>query len=146
MKVAFICTGNSARSQMAEGFARRLAKEMGLDLEVYSAGSQPASQINPFAIRVMVEKGIDISHQRPKSLEEIPYESIDLVITLCDSARQFCPVLPSAKHIHWDLPDPAGFEGSEEERLEFFRKIRDQIEERLWELLKRLQLRKGKPA
>ncbi len=143
MKIAFICTGNSARSQMAEGFARRLAEVLGLSLQVYSAGSKPAEQINPLAVQVMQEKGIDISSQRPKGLEAIPYQELDLVITLCDSAKQTCPVVPEAQMFHWDLPDPAGFEGTLEERLEFFRKVRDEIEERVWDLLQSIQIRKG---
>ncbi len=139
MKVAFICTGNSARSQMAEAFAKQIGKILGLNIEIYSAGSNPAREVNPFAIEVMKEKGIDISFQKPKSLEQIPYENIDLVITLCDSAKQSCPVLPAQRQIHWDLPDPASFEGSPEAKREFFRKIRDDIEERIWDLLQGLQ-------
>lgn len=139
MRLAFICTGNSARSQMAEAFAKRMGESLSLKLEVYSAGSNPAREINPFAIEVMREKGIDISSQKPKSLEDIPYENIDLVITLCDSARQSCPLLPAQKYIHWDLPDPAAFEGPPEAKKEFFRKIRDEIEKRVWDLLQRLE-------
>ncbi len=139
MKLAFLCTGNSARSQMAEAFAKEIAKRIGLKLEIYSAGSNPAKEINPFAIEVMKEKNIDLSGQRPKGLEEIPYEDLDIVITLCDSARQSCPILPAQRHIHWDLPDPASFEGPIEAKREFFRKIRDIIEERVWDLLQSLQ-------
>ncbi len=146
MKIGFICTGNSARSQMAEGFARRLAEILKINIQVYSAGSEPAKEINPLAIEVMKEKGIDITFQRPKGLEAIPYQELDLVITLCDSAKQTCPVLPGSKMVHWDLPDPASFEGTIEEKLEFFRKVRDEIEERVWDLLQSLQLRKTNSA
>lgn len=146
MKIGFICTGNSARSQMAEGFARRLAEILKINVQVYSAGSKPAKEINPLAIEVMREKGIDITSQRPKGLEAIPYQELDLVITLCDSAKQTCPVLPGSKMVHWDIPDPASFEGTIEEKLEFFRKVRDEIEERVWDLLQSLQLRKANSA
>jgi len=146
MKIGFICTGNSARSQMAEGFARRLAEILRINIQVYSAGSKPAKEINPLAIEVMREKGIDITSQRPKGLEAIPYGELDLVITLCDSAKQTCPVLPGSQMLHWDLPDPASFEGTIEEKLEFFRKVRDEIEERVWDLLQSLQLRKANSA
>lgn len=146
MKIGFICTGNSARSQMAEGFARRLAEILKINIQIYSAGSKPAKEINPLAIEVMREKGIDITSQRPKGLEAIPYQELDLVITLCDSAKQTCPVLPESQMVHWDLPDPASFEGTIEEKLEFFRKVRDEIEERVWDLLQSLQLRKANSA
>lgn len=146
MRIAFICTGNSARSQMAEGFARKIAETLGLDLQVYSAGSNPATEINPLAIKVMKEKNIDISSQRPKGIEAIPYQDMDIVITLCDSAKQTCPVIPNAQMLHWDLPDPADYKGTEEERTEFFRKVRDEIEERVWDFLQSLQLRQRNSA
>ncbi|MFN3598695.1 MAG: arsenate reductase ArsC [Aquificaceae bacterium] len=141
MIIAFICTGNSARSQMAEAFAKIVASQLNLQLDIYSAGSQPAKEINPFALEVMAEKGIDISYQKPKGLESIPYEEVDIVITLCDSARQTCPIFPAQRHIHWDLPDPAAFEGSLEAKREFFRKVRDDIEERVWDFLQSLKVR-----
>ncbi|MCS7307120.1 MAG: arsenate reductase ArsC [Aquificaceae bacterium] len=143
MRIAFLCTGNSARSQMAEGFARRFAETLNLRISVYSAGSNPSKEVNPLAIEVMKEKGIDISHQRPKGLEAIPYNELNLIITLCDSARQSCPIVNGAEHIHWSLQDPAGFEGTEAEKLEVFRRVRDDIEERVWDMLQNLQLRKG---
>ncbi|MFN7064972.1 MAG: arsenate reductase ArsC [Aquificaceae bacterium] len=141
MRIVFICTGNSARSQMAEGFAKRVAEFLNIKMEVYSAGSDPAKEVNPFAIEVMQEKGIDISHQRPKGLEAIPYKEVDLVITLCDSAKQSCPIFPAQRHIHWDLPDPASFDGSPEAKREFFRRVRDEIERRVWDLLQGLRVR-----
>lgn len=141
MKIAFICTGNSARSQMAEGFAKKFAEFTGIKAVFYSAGSAPADRVNPMAIEVMKEKGIDISSHRPKSLEAIPYQELNLVITLCDDARQTCPTLPGVRMVHWGLQDPASFEGSETEKLEFFRRIRDEIEERVWDLLQSLQIK-----
>ncbi|MFN3975983.1 MAG: arsenate reductase ArsC [Aquificaceae bacterium] len=141
MRIAFICTGNSARSQMAEAFARKIAEKLGMQLQIYSAGSNPAREINPFAIEVMKEKNIDLSSQRPKGLEEIPYNELDIVITLCDHARQSCPILPAKRYIHWDLPDPASFEGPPEAKREFFRKVRDSIEEKVWDLLQSLLLK-----
>lgn len=141
MKIGFICTGNSARSQMAEGFAKEIANKLGLKLEVFSAGSKPASEVNPLSVEVMAEKGIDISCQKPKNLESIPYSELDLVVTLCDSAKNSCPTVPGKKMIHWDLQDPADFEGSLEKKRELFRKVRDEIEERMWDLLQSLQLR-----
>ncbi|RLJ70181.1 arsenate reductase [Hydrogenivirga caldilitoris] len=132
MKIAFICTGNSARSQIAEGFAKYFAKEMGKDIEVYSAGSKPAGYVHRLAVEVMKEVGIDISDQYSKSLEEIPVNELDLVITLCDSAKNECPVVPGAKTEHWGIPDPAG------KGLYAFRWVRDEIERRVKELIERL--------
>jgi arsenate reductase len=136
MKLGFICTGNSARSQMAEAYAKYFAKLYGKQVEIYSAGSQPAERVNPYAIRVMEEEGIDMSAHYPKSIEDIPYQELDVVITLCGDAKETCPVVPDARMEHWGLPDPAKHEGSEEEKLEFFRKIRDEIKRRVEELIK----------
>ncbi|MGB9873503.1 MAG: arsenate reductase ArsC, partial [Hydrogenobacter sp.] len=110
----------------------------GKDVEVYSAGSSPAKEIHPFAIRVMQEEGIDISSQHPKPIEAIPYDKLDIVITLCGDAKETCPYVPGARMDHWGLPDPAKAEGSEEERLEFFRKVRDEIKARVEELIRSL--------
>jgi arsenate reductase len=93
MKLGFICTGNSARSQMAEAYAKYFAKLYGKQVEIYSAGSQPAERVNPYAIRVMEEEGIDMSAHYPKSIEDIPYQGLDLVITLCGDAKETCPVV-----------------------------------------------------
>lgn len=142
MRIAFICTGNSARSQMAEALTKAMAKEMGLDVEVYSAGSEPAKEINPYARKVMEELGISLEGQYPKGLEEIPLEKMDLVITLCDHAKQTCPTVPGAKSLHWSLPDPASYEGSSEEKLELFRRLREEIRGRVFELLNQI-LTKG---
>ncbi len=137
MKVAFICTGNSARSQMAEGFARYYAERLGKDVEVYSAGSSPSGYVHPLAVKVMEEKGIDISKNRSKHLEEIPLSELDYAVTLCDDAAESCPVIPGANTIHWGLPDPA--KEKEEERLEAFRRIRDEIESRVRKLMEDLE-------
>jgi arsenate reductase len=138
LKIAFICTGNSARSQMAEGFAKYYAQKLGKNIEIYSAGSNPSGYIHPLAIKVMAEKGIDISSQRSKSLDEIPLYELDLVITLCGDAAETCPTVPGAKTEHWGLPDPAKAQGTEEEKQEVFRKVRDEIECRVGELINKL--------
>ncbi len=132
MKLAFVCTGNSIRSQMAEGFARHYAGKLGRKVEVYSAGSRPAGYVHRLAVVVMEELGIDISNQRSKSLEEIPLEELDLVVTLCDSARNECPSVPGAKMVHWAIPDPAG------RGIWAFRWVRDEIGRRVEELIKSL--------
>ncbi|QWK19276.1 MAG: arsenate reductase ArsC [Hydrogenobacter thermophilus] len=136
MKIGFICTGNSARSQMAEGYAKHFARLYGKDVEIYSAGSNPADRVNPLAILVMREDGIDISSHYPKSIEEIPYGELDIVITLCGDAAETCPVVVGARMEHWGLPDPAKAEGSYEEKLEFFRRVRDEIKARVEKLIK----------
>jgi arsenate reductase len=125
----FLCAANSARSQMAEGWARQLAPE---GVGVHSAGSDPG-RLNPFAVRVMAEVGIDISSHRAKPLSAIPAERIARVVTLC--AEELCPVFPSEiERLHWPLPDPAAARGSDSERLERFRGVRDQIGQRVREL------------
>lgn len=126
--VLFLCTGNSARSQMAEGLFR---KAMGDRFEVFSAGTKP-SQVRPEAIAVMKELGIDISHHRSKAVEEFFGREFAYVITVCDNAREICPVFPSgAQRLHWSFDDPAAVQGSEEERRAAFRRIRDQIASRI---------------
>ncbi len=132
-KVLFLCTGNSARSQMAEGLMRSL----GLGLwEVKSGGLLP-SYVHPLAIRVMEEIGIDISHQTSKSMEQFLNEEFDYIITLCDHAAMSCPTFPGqAKRLHWSLEDPAAAVGTIEQRLRVFRKIRDQIKGKIEALLK----------
>jgi len=127
-RVLFLCTGNSARSQMAEGFLRHLA---GDKFEVYSAGVNP-TLVNPLAIKVMDEAGIDILAQKSKSVMEFIGQKFDYVITVCDNARKTCPVFPGRyQKIHWDLEDPAQASGTEEEKLIIFRKIRNQIKENI---------------
>jgi len=138
VKIGFICTGNSARSQMAEGFGKYYAEKLNKDVEVYSAGSNPSGYVHPLAIKVMAEKGIDISQNKSKSLDDIPLRELDYVITLCGDAAESCPVIPGANTQHWGLPDPAKAKGSEEEKLEVFRQIRDKIEEKVKELIEKL--------
>ncbi len=129
-KVLFLCTENSCRSQMAEGILRHL---MGDRFEVKSAGTRP-SVVNPAAIKVMAEIGIDISGHRSKSVEEFQGMNFDFVITTCDAARETCPVFPGkARHLHWSFNDPAAVRGSEEEILSAFRKVRDEIKQRIQE-------------
>ncbi len=129
-KVLFLCTENSCRSQMAEGLLRHLR---GDKFEVFSAGTRP-SAVNPAAIKVMAEIGIDISGHRSKSVEEFQGMNFDFVITTCDAARETCPVFPGkARRLHWNFKDPAAVRGSEEEILSAFRKVRDEIKQRVQE-------------
>lgn len=122
--ILFLCTANSCRSQMAEGFARKLAPQ---GVEVYSAGTEP-KPVHRLAIKVMKEGGIDISDQRSKSPEQVPMEKIDLVVTLNGEAAENCPALPKkTEHLHWPLADPALARGNEEMVLETFRAVRNEI-------------------
>ncbi|MGC8793838.1 MAG: arsenate reductase ArsC [Bryobacteraceae bacterium] len=132
LRVLFLCTGNSARSQMAEGLLRHLGGDR---FEVASAGTHPGS-VRPEAIAVMRELGVDISHHRSKSLDEFLGQPFDYVITVCDQARQSCPVFPGlAERIHWSIEDPAAAQGSEAERLEVFRRAREELRRRIEEFL-----------
>lgn len=122
--ILFLCTGNSCRSQMAEGFAKKMLSDK---VKVYSAGIDPKG-IHPLAIKVMHEVGIDISGQKSESLADIPIDEIDLVITLCGDAAERCPVFPGeVKRVHWALEDPAKVTGTEQEVVAAFRAIRDKI-------------------
>ena len=126
--ILILCTANSARSQMAEGLLRDLAGEQ---FEIYSAGSKP-STVNPFAIRAMQERGLDIRHHHSKHLNQFIDVPFDYVITVCDNAAESCPIFPApAQRIHWGFPDPAAVEGSDEALLEAFRVVRDAIEQQL---------------
>ncbi len=129
MRVLFLCTHNSSRSQMAEGLLRACG---GVTYAVFSAGTQPRV-VHPLATKVMREIGIDISDQRAKSLEEFRAQPpMDLVVTVCDEAAEACPYFPNARlQVHWGFPDPSRVEGSEEERLAAFRHIRDLIATRI---------------
>ncbi len=123
-KILFVCTGNSARSQMAEGFARAMG---GGDWEVRSAGTAPAG-LNPLAVRVMAEAGVDISGQTSKALDPRLLALADVVVTLCGDAAESCPVAPpGVRRIHWPLPNPARTGGPEEDVLSVFRDVRDEI-------------------
>ena len=127
-KVLFLCTHNSARSQMAEGLLRHLGRE---SCEVFSAGTEK-TRVRPQAIQVMAELGIDISQQQSKPLEQYLGQPFDYVITVCDAANEACPVFPGAKQrLHWSFEDPAAAVGSEEERLRVFRSVRDNIKEHI---------------
>ena len=123
-RVLILCTGNSARSQMAEGVLRYIA---GDKFEVESAGVDP-SRVRPEAVDAMKEIGIDISAHRSKSVDEFTDQEFDYVITVCDNAAERCPLFPgSAKRLHWSFEDPADVEGTDEVRMTAFRKVRDQI-------------------
>jgi arsenate reductase (thioredoxin) len=126
-RVLFLCTHNSARSQMAEGLLRHLAGDR---FEAYSAGTE-ATYVRPLAIRAMDEIGVDISGQESKTLDRYLGEPFDYVITVCDDANEACPFFPGATTcLHWSLPDPSAAKGSEEERLAVFRSVRDQLRDR----------------
>lgn len=123
-KVLFLCTGNSARSQMAEGYLRHAGGDR---FQVLSAGIAPKG-LNPLAVEAMREIGVDISGQRSKDVREFLGESIPCVVTVCDNAREHCPVFPGAcKRLHWSFEDPAAAAGTREEQLAVFRRVRDQI-------------------
>ncbi|MEM3737094.1 MAG: arsenate reductase ArsC [Candidatus Bathyarchaeia archaeon] len=124
-KVLFVCTHNSARSQMAEGFLNAL---YGDRYEAYSAGIEP-TKVNPYTVKVMAEIGIDISTHRSKSIEEFIGQNFDYVVTLCDNAREVCPFFPGGKTLHKDFEDPAEFKGKETETLEKVRHVRDKIKD-----------------
>ncbi len=127
-RVLFICTHNSARSQMAEGFLNHLEGE---SFQARSAGTEPGA-LHPLAVQVMAEEGIDISGQRAKSIDAFVEEPFDYVVTVCDDANEACPVFPNARHLlHWGFPDPSRAEGTPEERLAVFRSVRDAIRARV---------------
>jgi len=134
MRVLILCTGNSCRSQMAEGFVNdQLAGEW----EARSAGTQPAERVHPLAVKAMAEVGVDISAEVPEVVDRYLDEPWDLVVTVCDSAKETCPVFPrplEAAHIPFD--DPADAEGSDEEKMEVFRRVRDEIRDRLVEAVR----------
>lgn len=127
-RVLVLCTGNTARTQMAEGLFRELCGER---VEVHSAGTSP-SYVHPMAIEAMRERGIDISHHRSKSYQEFLQQPFDDVITVCDAAAEACPTFPGpARRQHWSFPDPVTAEGTEAQRLAAFRAVRDAIENRI---------------
>jgi arsenate reductase len=127
-RVLILCTGNSARSQMAEGLLRQMG---GDSFEVASAGVSPSS-VRPEAIAAMREVGIDISGHRSKSVDEFTHQEFDYVITVCDNANEQCPAFPGdTKRIHWSFDDPAAANGDDEERRSVFRRVRDEIRDRL---------------
>ncbi len=133
-RVLILCTGNSARSQMAEGLLRQLG---GGRFDVESAGTRP-DQVRPEAVEAMREIGIDISGQRSKSVDEFAGREFDYVITVCDNARENCPVFPSTTaRVHWSFDDPAAAVGDPTARLAVFRRVRDEIAARLLEWIGR---------
>ncbi|MDP4176694.1 MAG: arsenate reductase ArsC [Bacteroidota bacterium] len=127
-RILILCTGNSCRSQMAEGFLKSFDHEM----EVFSAGTKPALRVSTKAIKVMAEKGIDISQEHPKDVDEFVDKSFDYVITVCDNAKETCPVFTGKvqRRLHIGFDDPADAKGTEEEILSVFRRVRDEIEGR----------------
>jgi len=130
MRVLVLCTHNSSRSQMAEGLLRHLAGDR---MEVFSAGSEP-SRVYPFAIEAMRQRGIDITGHTSRSLTEFLAQPFDVVMTVCDSAAEACPVFPGrAERLHWSFPDPSAAQGSDEEKLAVFVRVRDDIEAHLRE-------------
>jgi len=127
-RVLILCTGNSARSQVAEGLLRH---DFGDRFEVASAGTKP-SRVRPEAIAVMKELGIDIAGHRSKSVDEFADQKFDYVLTVCDNAKETCPVFPGhGNRLHHSFEDPAATDGSEQERLAVFRRVRDQIRQYL---------------
>ncbi len=131
-RVLFLCTQNSARSQMAEGLLRHLAGDR---FVAYSAGTE-ATQVRPLAVAAMAELGIDVSGQESKTLDRYRGEPFDAVITVCDQAAEACPVFPGArKRLHWSFPDPSRATGTDEQRLAVYRGVRDAIRRRIEEEL-----------
>jgi arsenate reductase len=128
LRALILCTGNSARSQMAEGLLRHIG---GTRCEAFSAGTKPVG-VNPLAIEAMREIGIDISTQRSKSVAEFAGQEFATVVSVCDNAAEQCPIFPGApQRVHWSLPDPAAVSGTEEEKLGAFRRVRDELERRI---------------
>lgn len=125
MKILVLCTGNTCRSQMAEGFLKAFDNF----IDVYSAGTKPETKVNPHAVKVMKEMGIDISKNRPKTVEKYIDEPFDYVITVCDGAKEICPVFTGKvkNQIHIGFEDPADAKGTEKEVLPVYRRIRDEI-------------------
>jgi arsenate reductase len=127
-RILFLCTHNSARSQMAEGLLRRLGGDR---FEAYSAGTE-ATHVRPLAIEAMAELGIDVVGQESKTLDRYLGEPFDAVITVCDQASEACPVFPGAKRrLHWSFPDPSKARGTREEQLAVYRQVRDDIARRI---------------
>jgi len=123
--VLILCTGNSCRSHMAEGILRHTAGDV---LDVQSAGSKPSGYVHPLAIEAMREIGIDISEHHSKSMDEFRERDVETVITVCGNADEACPMFPGQVHrYHWGFDDPAHAEGSDEEKRQVFRRVRDEI-------------------
>jgi len=136
-RVLFLCTGNSARSQMAEGLVNHF---LGDRWEAYSAGTKPAGYVHPLAVRAMAELGVEIGGQRSKSVDEFRDAPFDLVITVCDDADRNCPVwLGRGRRVHIGFPDPAAATGSEAQRLAVFREVRDGLRQRILSYLEQFE-------
>lgn len=133
-KILILCTGNSCRSQMAEAFLKSFNK----NLEVYSAGTVPTDKVNSYAIKVMQEIGIDISKNTPRNVSEFLSQEFDYVITVCDGAKETCPLFIGKvkNRLHMGFEDPADAKGTESEIINVFRKVRDQIKQSFWNLYK----------
>lgn len=133
MKILILCTGNSCRSQMAEGFLKYFAPEF----EIFSAGTKPEKEVNPNAVKVMNEIGIDISKHYPKNVDKFLGEEFDYVITVCDNAKETCPTFTGkvGKRLHIGFEDPALARGTEEEVLKIYRRVRDEIKDEFLKLI-----------
>ena len=131
MKILVICTGNTCRSQMAEGFLKSFDER----LTVFSAGTSAEERVNPFAVRVMAEVGIDIGSQHPDPVMHYLHEDFDFVVTVCDDAKEVCPVFTGnvGKRLHIGFEDPAKVRGTQDEVLSVYRKVRDQIKENFYD-------------
>lgn len=128
-RVLVLCTGNSCRSQMAQAIWQNLGQG---DWESYSAGSKPSGYVHPLAIEAAAEIGLDISAYESKSLEQYLGEPMDVVVTVCDNAKESCPVFPGAgKVLHWPFDDPADATGDHEQQMQVFRRVRDEIREKI---------------
>lgn len=133
LRVLFLCTGNSCRSQMGEGLLRALGGEA---CEAFSAGTHPAERVHPLAVATLAERGVDISGQRPKLLSEFGAARFDLLITTCDEAHEACPYFAHAtERVHWSLADPAKAAGTDDEVRAAFRAVADELTSRLRGLL-----------
>jgi arsenate reductase (thioredoxin) len=132
MKILILCTGNSCRSQMAQGFLQSFDKR----LQIFSAGTEPAARINPTAVKVMMEAGIDISNNKPGNVDQYLNETWDYVITVCDNANESCPVFPGKvrNRLHIGFEDPSNFKGTDMQVITEFRRIRDQIRSSFYKL------------
>lgn len=136
--VLFLCVENACRSQMAEGFARILSPP---GTVIFSAGTRPG-RLDQLAVKVMAELGVDISRQFPKGLGEVPTSQVDTVITLCEESQKSCPAVPlNARRLHWPVPDPSKMPGTEMERIQAYRRVRNQILKLVSELFTPVPLR-----
>ncbi|HUG19682.1 MAG TPA: arsenate reductase ArsC [Planctomycetaceae bacterium] len=132
-RVLILCTGNSCRSQMAEALWEQLGEG---EWESKSAGSKPSGYVHPMAIRAMLELDIDLSRHVSKSLDQFRDDAFDLIVTVCDNAKEACPVFPGAKEtLHWPFDDPAHATGTDEEKMAVFRRVRDEIRSKIRDYL-----------